>query len=55
MLYADVISLYVTRKYQQTQIIDENGKYWQRKSSYLLKDIRNFDEIFRKDVIYENI
>ena len=35
--------------------IDENSKYRQRKSSYLLNDGRNLDEIFRKDVTYENI
>ena len=26
-----------------------------KKSSYLLKDLRNFDEIFRKKVAYDNI
>ena len=26
-----------------------------RKSSYLLKDFRNFNKIFRKDVAYDNI
>ena len=26
-----------------------------RKSSYLLNDLRNFNEIFRKDVTYDNI
>ena len=26
-----------------------------KKSSYLLKDLRNFDEIFRKNVAYDNI
>ena len=26
-----------------------------RKSSYLLKDFRNFNEVFRKDVTYDNI
>ena len=37
--------------------IDENknSSYWQRKSSYLLYDLRNFNEIFRKDVTYDNI
>ena len=26
-----------------------------KKSSYLLKELRNFDEIFRKKVAYDNI
>ena len=26
-----------------------------KKSSYLLNDLRNFDEIFRKNVAYDNI
>ena len=30
-------------------------EYWQRKSSYLLNDSRNFNEIFRKDVTYDNV
>ena len=29
--------------------------YWWRKSSYLLKDLRDFDDIFRKDMVYDNI
>ena len=35
--------------------IDENSWYWQRNSSYLLNDLRNLNEIFRKDVRYDNI
>ena len=27
----------------------------QRNSSFLLSDLRNFNEIFRKDVTYDNI
>ena len=34
--------------------IDENSYYWQTKSSYLLNDVRNFNEIFKKDVLYDN-
>ena len=34
---------------------DENISYWLRKSLYLLNDLRNFNEIFRKDVTYDNI
>ena len=30
-------------------------KYWQRNSSNLLNDLRNFNEISRKDVTYDNI
>ena len=35
--------------------IDENSQYWQRKSSYLLNDLRNFNGIFRKGVTYDSI
>ena len=37
--------------------IDENSidEYWQRKSSYLLNDLKNFNEIFRKNLTYDNI
>ena len=35
--------------------IAENSCYWQRKSSYFLNDLRNFNGIFRKDVTYDNI
>ena len=34
---------------------DENSEHRQRNSSYLLSDFRNFNEIFRKDVPYNNI
>ena len=37
------------------QKTDENSWYWRRKSSYLLSELRNFNEIFRKDAIYDNI
>ena len=35
--------------------IAENSKYCQRNSSYLLNNLRNLIEIFRKDVPYDNI
>ena len=35
--------------------IDENSKYWQINSSYLLNGLRNFNDIFREDVTYDNI
>ena len=35
--------------------IDENRQYSQRKSSKLLDDLSNFNDIFRKDVPYDNI
>ena len=35
--------------------IDENRYHWQRKFLYLLNLLRNFNEIFRKDVTYDNI
>ena len=37
------------------QKIDENSKYSIRKSSYLLSDFRIFNDIFRKDVTYDNL
>ena len=42
-------------KCQKIQKIDKNSYYRRRKSLYLLKDLRNFSEIFRKDVTYDNI
>ena len=35
--------------------VDKNSQYWQRKLSYLLCDLRNFNENFRKDVTNDNI
>ena len=29
--------------------MDENGQYLWRKSTYLWNDLRNFNEVFRKD------
>ena len=55
LLYAYVIRFFVTRECQEIQKIDKNSWYWQRKSSYLLNDQRNFNKIFRKDVTYGNI
>ena len=34
--------------------IDENSYYWQRKSSYLLNNLRNFNAVFRKGTTYGN-
>ena len=33
----------------------ENSSYWRSKSSYLLNELMNFNEIFRKDLTYNNI
>ena len=35
--------------------IDENSLYCRKNSSYLLNHLRNFNEIFRKDVNFDNI
>ena len=35
--------------------IDANSWYWQINSSYPLNDLRNLNEIFRKDIPYDNI
>ena len=40
---------------KKSQKICKNGSYWRRKPSYLLNDVRNFIESFRKDVAYDNI
>ena len=46
---------FLTRRYQKIQKIYENKWYWPKKYSYLLKVSRNFNEIFREDVTYNNI
>ena len=54
LLYADVISFFVTRK--NWKITPQNWrKYLLSKKKNLLTDLRNFNEIFRKDVTYDNI
>ena len=45
-VYADVSKI---------QKMCENSSYSRRKFSYLLNELRNFIEIFRKDVTYDNI
>ena len=45
----DVITFFVIKKCQKIQKIDENSYYSRRKSSYLLNDLGNSNEIFRKD------
>ena len=52
LLYADVISLFATRKCQTIPKIDKNSY---RKSLYLENDLRNFNEVFKKDVPYDII
>ena len=49
------ISFFATRKYQNIQRINENSYSGRRKSSYFLNDLINFNEIFRKDVAYDNM
>ena len=49
--YTDVISFFKTRKCQKVN----NKKKEKRWSSFFLKNLRNFNEIFRKDVTYGNI
>ena len=48
-----LVSLY--KEMPKIQKIDENSCYWQRKSSYLLNNLRNFNAIFRKGTTYGNI
>ena len=35
--------------------IAESSKYWQGNSSYLLNDLRNFNETLRTDVPHDSI
>ena len=42
-------------KCQKIRKIDENSLYLWRKSSYLLTELRNFNEVFKKNVTYNNI
>ena len=46
MLYAVVISLFAIRKCQNIQKLERNSSYWQRRSLYRPKDLRNINEIF---------
>ena len=55
LLYVTPLSFFVIRKCQKIRKIDGKSQYWRRKSSYHLKNLRNFNDIFRKDVTYDNI
>ena len=55
MLQADFISFFVKMKCQKVRKVDESSSYRQRNSSYPLNDFSNLNEIFRKDVTYDNI
>ena len=50
----DVISFFVTRKSQKIKTNNEICKYRLRGYVYLLIDLRNFNEVLRKDVTYDN-
>ena len=50
LLHSDSISVSVTSKYKKILKIAKNEKNWKRKTSYLLNDLMNFNEIFRKNV-----
>ena len=45
----------IIKKSEKLMKTDENSQHWQRNSSFLLNDLRNFNEIFRKDMPYDNI
>ena len=47
--------VFLYKEMPKIQKIDENSCYWQRKSSYLLNNLRNFNAIFRKGTTYGNI
>ena len=34
---------------------DKDNRYWRRKSSYLPNNLRDFNDIFRKNVSYDKI
>ena len=42
------------KKSKKLMKANENSQYWRTKSSYFLSDLRNLNEIFRKDVPYDN-
>ena len=50
-----MISFFVTKKCQKMWKNDENCQYWRRKPLYHLNDMSNFNEMFRKDVTWDNI
>ena len=54
-LWADIIDFFVTRNVQKKRKkkFDEDRYYRQRKFSHLMKNLKNFNEIFRKDVTYD--
>ena len=55
IIYYKVISQLITGKCQKVQNIYESSWYWKRNFSYLLNNMRNFNDIFRKDVTHDNI
>ena len=54
-LHVGVISFFVTKKCQKIRKIDENSLYWRRKYLHVLNDLKNFSEIFRRNVTCHNI
>ena len=52
LLYTNLISSFAARKCQKIQNVDKKCYYWWRKLSYLLNDMMNFNEMFRKNVTY---
>ena len=51
-ILCDVISFFATRKYQKSE---KPMKIDHIEGAYLLNNLRNFNDIFRKDVAYDNI
>ena len=45
----------VASKGKKIQKVDENSKNRRSKNSYLLRDLMNFNEIFGKNVTYDDI
>ena len=47
--------LVATKKCPKIHKSNENSQFWRGKSSYLPKGKRNYNEIFRKHVAYDNV
>ena len=55
MLYADVISFFITKKCQKIQKIDKKQLLLMEKILISSERLEEFKRIFRKDVTYDNI
>ena len=52
---ADIISFFVASKGKKVEKIDEKSSNRRSKNLYLLKDLVNFNENFKKNITYDDI